>query len=56
MKRLISIQDFENWQTTLIAALDDNKPSIRVCDGTGCRALGSQKVLAELTKELKEII
>jgi NADH-quinone oxidoreductase subunit F len=54
MKRLISIQDFENWQTTLTAALDDNKPSIRVCDGTGCRALGSQKVLAELTKELKE--
>jgi NADH-quinone oxidoreductase subunit F len=54
MKRLTSIQGFESWQTTLSAALDDNKPSIRVCDGTGCRALGSQKVLAELTKELKE--
>jgi NADH:ubiquinone oxidoreductase subunit F (NADH-binding)/(2Fe-2S) ferredoxin len=53
MKRLASIQSFENWQSTLSAELDDNKPSIRVCDGTGCRALGSQKVLAELIKVLK---
>jgi NADH:ubiquinone oxidoreductase subunit F (NADH-binding)/(2Fe-2S) ferredoxin len=54
MKRLTSIQSFENWQTTLSTDLHDDKPSIRVCDGTGCRALGSQKVLAELKKELKE--
>jgi NADH:ubiquinone oxidoreductase subunit F (NADH-binding)/(2Fe-2S) ferredoxin/NAD-dependent dihydropyrimidine dehydrogenase PreA subunit len=54
MKRLTSIQGFENWQTTLATEINDHKPSIRVCDGTGCRALGSQKVLAELKRELLE--
>ena len=54
MKRLTSIQGFENWQTTLATEINDHKPSIRVCDGTGCRALGSQKVLAELKRELQE--
>jgi NADH:ubiquinone oxidoreductase subunit F (NADH-binding)/(2Fe-2S) ferredoxin/NAD-dependent dihydropyrimidine dehydrogenase PreA subunit len=54
MKRLTSIQGFENWQTTLATEINDHKPSIRVCDGTGCRVLGSQKVLAELKRELLE--
>ena len=28
------------------------QPCLRVCDGTGCRALGSQKVLAALREEI----
>ena len=54
MNRLTTFQSFESWQTTLAASLQDDKPCIRVCDGTGCRALGSQKVLAELRNVLSE--
>jgi NADH:ubiquinone oxidoreductase subunit F (NADH-binding)/(2Fe-2S) ferredoxin len=55
MKHLTSTQDFEDWRVRLTADIDHEKPTIRVCDGTGCRALGSQKVLADLIRELKEI-
>jgi NADH-quinone oxidoreductase subunit F len=52
MNRLYTIEDFHTWQNDLSAAWDDSRPCLRVCDGTGCRALGSQKVLAGLRKEL----
>jgi NADH-quinone oxidoreductase subunit F len=53
MNRLGSVTNFEAWQAQLAAAWDESKPCLRVCDGTGCRALGSQKVLASLCEELK---
>lgn len=46
--RLQSILDFEQWQAELSSAWDENRPCVKVCDGTGCRALGSQKVLSGL--------
>ncbi|WP_290881439.1 (2Fe-2S) ferredoxin domain-containing protein, partial [Fischerella sp.] len=46
--------DFQAWQVALAAAWDENKPCLRVCDGTGCRALGSQKVLAGLREEINK--
>lgn len=52
MNRLQSIAEFTNWQTELKGAWDETKPCLRVCDGTGCRALGSQKVLAALREEV----
>jgi NADH:ubiquinone oxidoreductase subunit F (NADH-binding)/(2Fe-2S) ferredoxin/Pyruvate/2-oxoacid:ferredoxin oxidoreductase delta subunit len=52
MKRLGSISDFQAWQSTLVAERDDTKSRLHVCDGTGCRALGSQKVLAGLQEEV----
>ncbi len=52
MNRLQSVADFRAWQAALAAARDESKPRLRVCDGTGCRALGSQKVLAALREEL----
>ena len=52
MNRLQSVADFQQWQAQLAAGWDDSKPCLRVCDGTGCRALGSQKVLASLRKEI----
>jgi NADH:ubiquinone oxidoreductase subunit F (NADH-binding)/(2Fe-2S) ferredoxin len=55
MKRLTSIEDFDVWQASLAEKCAEVKPSIRVCDGTGCRALGSQKVLEGLRRELKGI-
>ena len=53
MSRLQSIQEFQAWQVNLEAGWDGDKPCLRVCDGTGCRALGSQKVLAGLRKEIQ---
>jgi len=52
MSRIQSIQEFQAWQANLEAGWDGDKPCLRVCDGTGCRALGSQKVLAGLRKEI----
>jgi NADH:ubiquinone oxidoreductase subunit F (NADH-binding)/(2Fe-2S) ferredoxin len=54
MKRLESAGEFHTWQLALAAACDDTQTSLHVCDGTGCRALGSQKVLAGLQKEIAD--
>ncbi len=53
MNRLVNIEAFQFWQAALADGWDDTRPCLRVCDGTGCRALGSQKVLAELRKEIE---
>jgi NADH-quinone oxidoreductase subunit F len=55
MNPLKSIPAFEAWQRALAATWDESKPCLRVCDGTGCRALGSQKVLASLQEEIKKV-
>jgi NADH-quinone oxidoreductase subunit F len=55
MNPLKSIPAFESWQSALAATWDESKPCLRVCDGTGCRALGSQKVLASLKEEIKKV-
>src|SRR5512143_3525030 len=55
MTPLQTLQDFQTWQTKLAAGWDESKPCLRVCDGTGCRALGSQKVLAGLREELAQV-
>ncbi len=55
MNRLQSVADFQTWQAQLAAGWDESKPCLRVCDGTGCRALGSQKVLAGLHEELSQV-
>jgi NADH-quinone oxidoreductase subunit F len=52
MNRFQSIAEFTRWQAELSAGRDETKPCLRVCDGTGCRALGSQKVLASLREEI----
>lgn len=54
MKRLGCIEDFQAWQVRLATERDDTKTRLHVCDGTGCRALGSQKVLARLQKEVTD--
>jgi len=54
MTQLQSIAEFQSWQQALAAAWDETRPCLRVCDGTGCRALGSQKVLAALRDEIRQ--
>lgn len=49
---LTSIDDFMVWQDHLAESWEENKPCVRVCDGAGCRALGSQQVLEKLRAEL----
>jgi NADH-quinone oxidoreductase subunit F len=53
MSRLQSASEYQTWQATLASAWDDTRPCVRVCDGTGCRALGSQRVLASLREEVR---
>ena len=52
MIRFQSTEEFTRWQAELAVGWDETKPCLRVCDGTGCRALGSQKVLAALREEI----
>jgi NADH:ubiquinone oxidoreductase subunit F (NADH-binding)/(2Fe-2S) ferredoxin/Pyruvate/2-oxoacid:ferredoxin oxidoreductase delta subunit len=52
LRRLSSLAQFQAWQQSLAAAWDETRPCVKVCDGTGCRALGSQKVLSALRKEV----
>ncbi len=54
MNRLQDVKEFQTYQTALAAGWDESKPCLRVCDGTGCRALGSQKVLTNLRDELNK--
>ena len=54
MSEILTKKDFNAWQADLASEWDDEKPCLRVCDGTGCRALGSQSVLARLCKEIQE--
>jgi NADH:ubiquinone oxidoreductase subunit F (NADH-binding)/(2Fe-2S) ferredoxin/Pyruvate/2-oxoacid:ferredoxin oxidoreductase delta subunit len=54
MNRLESVAEFQEWQAGLAAGWDESKPCLRVCDGTGCRALGSRQVLAGLREELRK--
>ena len=52
--RLEDFAAFQRWQAELAVTWDENKPALKVCDGTGCRALGSQKVLASLRAACQE--
>ncbi len=54
MNRIQSATEFQNWQSQLSGEWDETRPCLRVCDGTGCRALGSQKVLAALREQIQK--
>lgn len=54
MDRLKSPSDLENLRRKIIAKRDPNKPCISICMGTGCRALGSEKVVAVFKEEIKK--
>ena len=54
MIELRSPQALADYRQRLRVAADPQQRRIRVCDGTGCRALGSRKVLASLQETLRE--
>jgi NADH-quinone oxidoreductase subunit F len=43
-----------DYRQKIEATADPQQRRVRVCDGTGCRALGSRKVLAHLQETLRE--
>jgi NADH:ubiquinone oxidoreductase subunit F (NADH-binding)/(2Fe-2S) ferredoxin len=53
VSQLQSASEVQAWREALAASWDDARPCVRVCDGTGCRALGSQKVLAALRQAVR---
>jgi NADH:ubiquinone oxidoreductase subunit F (NADH-binding)/(2Fe-2S) ferredoxin/Pyruvate/2-oxoacid:ferredoxin oxidoreductase delta subunit len=52
MNRLGTPQELDAWRETITQGIDPDRPRLRVCDGTGCRALGSQRLLAALAQAL----
>ncbi len=54
MIELRSQQALIDYRQRIQTATDPQQRRIRVCDGTGCRALGSRKVLARLQETLRE--
>jgi NADH:ubiquinone oxidoreductase subunit F (NADH-binding)/(2Fe-2S) ferredoxin len=54
MIELRSPQALVDYRQRIEAAANPQQRRIRVCDGTGCRALGSRKVLARLQETLQE--
>ncbi|HSV93778.1 MAG TPA: NADH-ubiquinone oxidoreductase-F iron-sulfur binding region domain-containing protein [Desulfobacterales bacterium] len=47
-KRISSPQELAQYRQTLVEGMDPTAPRIRVCCGTGCKAVGSLKVLEAL--------
>jgi NADH-quinone oxidoreductase subunit F len=54
MNRFPTHTELQDWQDDRSHDDLNTRPCVRVCDGTGCRALGSQKVLARLRDELEQ--
>jgi len=54
MNRVSSLPEFQTLQVGLANDWDETRPCLRVCDGTGCRALGSHEVLLALRGALAQ--
>ncbi len=54
MPRVATQKDLENRRKRLTAGLDPNRPYIAVCGGTGCLALGSDKVMDAIRAQLEK--
>ncbi len=54
MIELRNPQALVDYRRRIQAAANPQQRRIRVCDGTGCRALGSRKVLARLQETIRE--
>jgi NADH-quinone oxidoreductase subunit F len=54
MTKINSPAELEEFRKGILSKRDPNKPCIAVCTGTGCLALGAQKVVAAIKEELKK--
>ena len=53
MPRLNSATDLERFRQQILARRDPNKPCVTICSGTGCHALGSERVAQAFVDELE---
>ncbi len=54
MNRLSSPDELEGIRKSIIKHRDPNKPCIIICGGTGCLALGCEKVIATFKQEIRQ--
>jgi len=54
MPGINSPAELEKLRKGILSKRDPNKPCIAVCTGTGCLALGAEKVVAALKEEIKK--
>ena len=54
MKKIRTPQELDALRSSLLKQRDPNKPSVRICLGTGCRARGSMDVSKAFTDEIKK--
>ncbi|NIQ06827.1 MAG: NADH-quinone oxidoreductase subunit F, partial [Candidatus Korarchaeota archaeon] len=54
MKKIRTPQELESLRNSLLQKRDPNKPCVRVCIGTGCRARGSLDVMKAFKDEIKK--
>ena len=52
MAKLRSPADLEKTREQILSLRDPNKPCVTICSGTGCHALGSDKVAEAFTREI----
>jgi NADH:ubiquinone oxidoreductase subunit F (NADH-binding)/(2Fe-2S) ferredoxin len=53
MKKIRSSQELNSLRNSLLQRRDPNKPCVRVCLGTGCRARGSADVMMSFKDEIE---
>ncbi|MGB2855628.1 MAG: (2Fe-2S) ferredoxin domain-containing protein, partial [Dehalococcoidia bacterium] len=54
MARLKSAADLEQARQKILSKRDPTKPCVTICSGTGCHALGSDKVYEALVSEISK--
>jgi len=54
IERLKSVADLERLRDYILGSRDPNRPCITICAGTGCLALGAQKVIDAFKDEIKK--
>ncbi|MCD6353479.1 MAG: NAD(P)H-dependent oxidoreductase subunit E, partial [Proteobacteria bacterium] len=54
MKKIKSAEELEQFRSKIQAGRDPNNPCIAICAGTGCLALGSDKIIAAFKKEISK--
>ena len=55
MKKIKSLQELKKFRKEILTQRDPKNTVVSVCAGTGCLALGSNKIIAALKEEIKSL-
>jgi len=53
LNKLSSPDELEKLRKSIIKQRDPNKPCVTICGGTGCLALGGERVITAFKQEIK---